>query len=119
MRQALLLFLTAFCVVGLLTTLLLSGYASTDVRRLTTMALNESSDEIEQHNSVLKVQQRALRFSEYYSNVGSTGWMLAIGALLYSLRLLRRHEIVSDENATLKADLEEKNVAEQVAASDR
>ena len=47
------------------------------------------------------------------------GWCVGIGALLYSLRLLRRHEIVSDENATLKADLEEKNVAEQVAASDR
>ncbi|MCP5537259.1 MAG: hypothetical protein H7A51_13645 [Akkermansiaceae bacterium] len=119
MRQALLLFLTAFCVVGLLTTLLLSGYASKDVRRLTTMALNESPDEIERHNRVLKVQQRALRFSDYYSNVLSAGWMVAIGALLYSLRLLRRFERIADQNATLKADLEEKNVAEQVAASDR
>ena len=98
---------------------LFSAYAASDVRSLSKLVIDGPHSGSDRDKRITRVTERTTELSETATKVGVAGWMLAIGALLYSLRLLRRHEIVSDENATLKADLEEKNVAEQVAESNR
>ena len=118
MRQACLLFLTFVCVGGILTTWLFSAYASSDIRTLSKLAMDGPHSASKKDDRIVKVFQRTKRLSEYATNVGVSGWFVAIGSLLYALRLLRRFERIGDENATLKADLEEKKVAEQVAAPD-
>ena len=94
------------------------AYANSDIRSLSKLAVDGPHSSSERDIKISKITRRLEGLSESAQTFGVYGWCVAICALLYSTRLLRRNQLLEDKNATLEADLEEKKMAEQVAASD-
>ncbi|BDS07328.1 hypothetical protein NT6N_23680 [Oceaniferula spumae] len=117
MRQALLLFLTVFCVACVVAFQVINAYAERDVESISKLAASEHVSENRDRLAIRTERHKSLSDMRY--DFGFYGWVVAIAALLYSLRLIRKYQLIEDQNETLRADLREKKIAEQVEASDR
>ena len=117
MRQGLLLVTIAFCVACIIAFQVINRYAEKDVQSLSKTRTSEAV--FENHAQDIVLIKRHQSLSNMRHHLGIYGWVLAIVALLYSLRLIGKYQLIKDKNETLRADLRERKIAEQAAVRNR
>ena len=111
MRQGILWFIIVFSAASMVAFHMTSVYAERDVKSLSKFKLSETL--AESRDQVAIRIERYASFSNMRYNFGLFGWMTAIAALFYTLRLAGKYEVIENRNETLRADLREIKIAER------